>query len=86
LYCDEVGERQLIGPEAVQDTKEKVALIRKRMLTTQVMEAPVIQPQILDRIRQAISEFQEEASGFYLTEKGILNTSSGRTVIPNDAC
>jgi hypothetical protein len=50
------------------------------------MAALVIQPQSLDKIKQAISEFQEEASGFYLIEKGILNTSSERTVIPNDAC
>jgi hypothetical protein len=35
LYWDEVGERQLLGPEIVQDTKDKVALIRKRMLTAQ---------------------------------------------------
>jgi hypothetical protein len=30
-----VGERQLLGPEKVQDMKEKITLIRKRMLTTQ---------------------------------------------------
>jgi hypothetical protein len=35
LYWDEVGERQLLGPEIVQDTKDKIALIRKRMLTAQ---------------------------------------------------
>jgi hypothetical protein len=35
LYWDEVGERQLVGPEIIQDTKDKVALIRKRMLTAQ---------------------------------------------------
>jgi hypothetical protein len=35
LYWDEVGERQLLGPEIVQDTKYKIALIRKRMLTAQ---------------------------------------------------
>jgi hypothetical protein len=35
LYWDEVGERQLLGPELVQETKEKIALIRKRMLTAQ---------------------------------------------------
>lgn len=35
LYWDEVGERQLLGPEMIQDTKEKVTLIRKRMLTAQ---------------------------------------------------
>lgn len=34
LYWDEVGERQLLGPKMIQDTKEKVALIWKRMLTT----------------------------------------------------
>ena len=35
LYWDEVGERQLLGPEIVQDTEDKIALIRKRMLTAQ---------------------------------------------------
>jgi hypothetical protein len=35
LYWDEVGERQLLGPEIVQGTKDKIALIRKRMLTAQ---------------------------------------------------
>jgi hypothetical protein len=35
LYWDEVGERQLLGPEMVQDMKEKVALIQKQMLTDQ---------------------------------------------------
>jgi hypothetical protein len=35
LYWDEVGESQLLGPELVQETKEKIALIRKRMLTAQ---------------------------------------------------
>jgi hypothetical protein len=35
LYWDEVGERQLVGPEIIQDTKDRVALIRKRMLTAQ---------------------------------------------------
>jgi hypothetical protein len=35
LYWDEVGEQQLLGPEMIQDTKDKVALIRKRMLTAQ---------------------------------------------------
>jgi hypothetical protein len=35
LYWDEVSERQLLGPEIVQDTKDKIALIRKRMLTAQ---------------------------------------------------
>jgi hypothetical protein len=38
LYWDEVGERQLLGLEMVQDTKKKVALIRKWMLTTQSWE------------------------------------------------
>jgi hypothetical protein len=33
LYWDEIGERLLLGPEMVQDMKEKIMLIRKRMLT-----------------------------------------------------
>ncbi|XP_062145297.1 uncharacterized protein LOC133852547 [Alnus glutinosa] len=35
LYWDEIRERQLLGPELVQVMKEKIALIRKRMLTAQ---------------------------------------------------
>jgi hypothetical protein len=35
LFWDEVSERQLLELEMVQDTKGKVALIRKQMLTTQ---------------------------------------------------
>jgi len=35
LYWDEVGKRQLIGLEIIQDMKDKVALIQKRMLTAQ---------------------------------------------------
>ncbi|XP_062155192.1 uncharacterized protein LOC133863249 [Alnus glutinosa] len=35
LYWDEVGERQLVGPEIIQDTKDKITLIRKRMLAAQ---------------------------------------------------
>jgi hypothetical protein len=34
-HWDEVGESQILGPEMIQDTKEKVAIIRKRMLTAQ---------------------------------------------------
>jgi hypothetical protein len=45
LYWDEVGERQLLSPEMVQDTKEKIALIRKRMLTAQA-DIKVIQIRI----------------------------------------
>ncbi|KAL8104390.1 hypothetical protein AgCh_028555 [Apium graveolens] len=35
LYCDEVGENKVLGPELVQQTKDVVALIRKRMEATQ---------------------------------------------------
>jgi hypothetical protein len=35
LYCDEVGKKQLLGPEIVQDTKDKITLIRERMLMAQ---------------------------------------------------
>ncbi|XP_062170421.1 uncharacterized protein LOC133876153 [Alnus glutinosa] len=38
LYWDEVGKRQLLGPELVQDTKEKIAIIWKRMLTAQIRQ------------------------------------------------
>jgi hypothetical protein len=35
LYWDEVGERQMLGLELIHVMKEKIALIRKRILTTQ---------------------------------------------------
>jgi len=35
LYWDEVGKRQLVEPEIIQDTKDKIILIRKRMLAVQ---------------------------------------------------
>jgi hypothetical protein len=38
LYWDEVGERQLVGPEIIQDTKDKITLIRKRMLAAQSLQ------------------------------------------------
>ncbi|KAL8102858.1 hypothetical protein AgCh_027400 [Apium graveolens] len=38
-YWDEVGERKLIGPELVQQTKEKVEMIRKRLIAAQDRQA-----------------------------------------------
>ena len=35
LHWDEVGERQLLGPEAVREAQAVVALIRKHMFATQ---------------------------------------------------
>jgi hypothetical protein len=35
LYWDEVGEKRLLRPEIVQDMKDKITLIRERMLTVQ---------------------------------------------------
>ena len=35
VYWDEIGERQVIGPELVQDTIEKIKIIRKRMKIAQ---------------------------------------------------
>ena len=35
LHWDEVGERQLLGPEAVREAQDAVALIRKHMLAAQ---------------------------------------------------
>ena len=35
LHWDEVGERQLLGPEAVRQAQEAIALIRQRMLAAQ---------------------------------------------------
>ena len=35
LYWDEVGEKQLLGPELVQETVEKITIIRKRIQAAQ---------------------------------------------------
>ena len=35
LYWDEVGERKILGPELVQQTKEKIELIRQRIVAAQ---------------------------------------------------
>jgi hypothetical protein len=35
LYWDEVGEKYLIGPKMIQDMKDKISIIRRRMLTAQ---------------------------------------------------
>jgi hypothetical protein len=35
LYWDEVGERQLTGPELIQETAEKITLIRQRLTDAQ---------------------------------------------------
>ena len=35
LHWEEVGERQILGPELVQQTKEAIELIRKRLVTAQ---------------------------------------------------
>lgn len=35
LYWNEVGKSQLLRPELVQEMKEKIVLIRKRMVTVQ---------------------------------------------------
>jgi transposase InsO family protein len=35
LYWDELGERRILGPYIVQDTLDKVALIRRRLLAAQ---------------------------------------------------
>ena len=35
LYWDEVGERKILGPELVQQTKEKIKLIRQRLVAAQ---------------------------------------------------
>jgi ribonuclease HI len=61
-----------------------------------IMATLVVQPHSLDRIRHAQEDDLElhdlidrtrcdEAMGFYLTGEGMLKTSSGRTIIPNDA-
>ncbi|KAL8132071.1 hypothetical protein AgCh_007823 [Apium graveolens] len=38
-YWDKVGEHKLIGPELVQQTKEKVEMIRKRLIAAQDRQA-----------------------------------------------
>ncbi|KAL8094578.1 hypothetical protein AgCh_036201 [Apium graveolens] len=35
IYWDEVGEHKLIGPELIRQTKEKVKVIRKRLIAAQ---------------------------------------------------
>ena len=35
LYWDEVGERKILGPKLVQQTKEKIELIRQRLVAAQ---------------------------------------------------
>ena len=35
LYWDKVGERRVLGPELVQQTQEKVDLIRQRLVAAQ---------------------------------------------------
>jgi hypothetical protein len=35
LYWDNIGERQMLGPELIQDTREKVRVIKERMSATQ---------------------------------------------------
>ena len=35
LYWDEVGERRVLGPELVQQTQEKLDLIRQRLVAAQ---------------------------------------------------
>jgi hypothetical protein len=35
LYWDELGERKILGPDIVQDTLDKVVLIRRRLSAAQ---------------------------------------------------
>ena len=35
IYWNEIGERQVLGPELVQETVDKIKVIRKRMQTAQ---------------------------------------------------
>jgi hypothetical protein len=35
VYWDEVGERKILGPELVQQTKEKIEIIQKRLIAAQ---------------------------------------------------
>ena len=35
IYWDEVGERKFLGPDIIQETEEKVRLIRERLRTAQ---------------------------------------------------
>jgi hypothetical protein len=38
LYCDEVGDKYLIELEMIQDMKDKISIIRRRMLTAQSLQ------------------------------------------------
>ena len=35
LYWDEVGERRILGPKLVRQTKEKIEVIRQRLVASQ---------------------------------------------------
>ena len=35
MYWEEVGERKMLGPELVQQTKEVLELIKKRLIAAQ---------------------------------------------------
>jgi hypothetical protein len=38
LYWDNVGERQTLGPKLIQDTHDKVFIIREMMSATQIRQ------------------------------------------------
>jgi hypothetical protein len=35
LYWDNIGERQTLGPELIQDTRKKVCVVKERMSAAQ---------------------------------------------------
>ena len=48
LYWDEVGERRVLGPELVQQTQEKVDLIRQRLVAAQDRQRKYADQNIID--------------------------------------
>ena len=44
VYWEEVGERKMLGPELVQQTKEAVELIKKRLIAAQDRQCKYAEP------------------------------------------
>jgi hypothetical protein len=82
LYWDEVGERQLLGPDIVQDTKDKIVLIRKRMLTAQSR-----QKSYADQHRRKL-EFEEGDQVFLKVSpmKGVIRFGKKGKLSPRYVC
>ena len=54
IYWDEVGERKVIGPELIQQTKEAVDVIRNRLIAAQDRKRRYADPFEIDPHRKDI--------------------------------